>query len=83
MANIIDSLIDSFTDFFGKLKENKVVTLLLVALVSLYTTLYIKSLSKYYDAGEVIKVHFITFIIKNVFTNFKFSSIFRINCNTN
>ena len=47
MSNVIDSIIDSFTDFFEKLKENKIVTLLLVALVSLYTTLYIKSLSKY------------------------------------
>ena len=47
MANIIDSVIDTFTDFFGKLKEDKLVMLLLIVLVSLYTTLYIKSLSNY------------------------------------
>ena len=43
----IESIPDTFTDFFKNLKEDRLVMFLLIALLSLYTSLYVKSLESY------------------------------------
>jgi hypothetical protein len=47
MSEIINNVTENFTIGLENLKEHKLVTFILVVLVSLYTTLYIKPLSRY------------------------------------